>query len=430
MHLDEMTDNSSARPPLNRGKDTPETHRGPSRRQVSHRRGHFKSRLGCHSCKRRRVKCDEVHPVCSGCRRLDLRCEYPSTVAGISHATRALSMASSPAIQAPLASLTLQDLRFYHQFLTVARPTIPLKSEDLWMQCAAMSHEYDFLAHAVLGLGAAHITQSTPGLDYTTEALQHRVTTMQRVNERLSLPSLSPQEADALLAAVLCLVSQSSLLPDLDGMADYLTMSRGGSLIANSLIKEIATSLFRAHQEEHFEILSSMVQEQPKNQSMITGFRASGLALRPLAANENERNYADALIRCIDAVEISGIEGKFLRKLCARYETNLLPAWKRFLDVFMMAISFSHEDFSAFVSPDNHVARLLMIHTFLVEYVLGQVCIAPTEAPSTPGRKNVIIAWTRQVAAALPTEMKSYVDWPLEFANLLETLDSRYLWSP
>ncbi|KAK7222143.1 hypothetical protein V2G26_010146 [Clonostachys chloroleuca] len=413
MHLDETTDNSSARPPLNRGKDAPETHRGPSRRQVSHRRGHFKSRLGCHSCKRRRVKCDEVHPVCSGCRRLDLRCEYPSTVAGISHATRVLSMASSPAIQTPLASLTLQDLRFYHQFLTVARPTIPLKSEYLWMQCAAMSHEYDFLAHAVLGLGAAHITQSTPGLDYTTEALQHRVTTMQRVNERLSLSSLSPQEADALLAAVLCLVSQSSLLPDLDSMADYLTMSRGGSLIANSVIKEIATSLFRAHQEEHFEILSSMVQEQPKNQSIITGFRASGLALRPLAANENERNYADALIRCIDAVEISGIE-----------------AWKHFLDVFMMAISFSHEDFSAFVSPDNHVARLLMIHTFLVEYVLGQVCIAPTEAPSTPGRKNVIIAWTRQVAAALPTEMKSYMDWPLEFANLLETLDSRYLWSP
>jgi hypothetical protein len=141
MHLDETTGNSSARPPLNRGEDAPETHRGPSRRQVSHRRGHFKSRLGCHSCKRRRVKCDEVHPVCSGCRRLDLRCEYPSTVAGISHATRALSMASSSAIQAPLASLTLQDLRFYHQFLTVARPTIPLKSEDLWMQCAAMSHE-------------------------------------------------------------------------------------------------------------------------------------------------------------------------------------------------------------------------------------------------------------------------------------------------
>ncbi|CAH0058495.1 unnamed protein product [Clonostachys solani] len=420
MHLDETTDNSGARPSLDTGEDVPATHRGPSKRQVSHRRGHFKSRLGCHSCKRRRVKCDEVHPVCNGCRRLDLRCEYPSTVAGISCATRALSMASSPAIQAPLASLTLQDLRFYHQFLTVARPTIPLKSEGLWMQCAAMSHEYDFLAHAVLGLGAAHITQSTPGLDYTTEALQHRVTTMQLVNERLSLPSHSSQEADALLAAVLCLVSQSSLLPGLDSMADYLTMSRGGSLIANSVIKEITTSLFSAHQEEHYEILSLMVQEQPRDQSIIDGFRASALALPPLAANENERNYADALIRCIDAVEISGIEGELFRKL----------PWKRFLDVFMMAISFSHEDFSAFVSPDNHAARLLIIHTFLVEYVLGQVCIAPTEAPSTPGRKNVIIAWTRQVAATLPTDLKHYAEWPLEFADLLETLDSRYLWSP
>ncbi|VUC26139.1 unnamed protein product [Clonostachys rosea] len=413
MHLDETNDNSGSRPPSDNGEEALETQRGPSKRQISRRRGHFKSRLGCHTCKRRRVKCDEIHPVCGGCRRLDLRCEYPSTAAGISCATRALSMASSAAIQAPLASLTLQDLRFYHQFLTVAHPTIPLKSEALWMECAAMSHEYDFLAHAVLGLGAAHITQSAPGLDYTTEALQHRVTAMQRVNERLSLPSHSPREEDALLAAVLCLVSQSSLLPGLENMAEHLTMSRGASLIAHSLIKEISTSLFRAHQDEHFEILSSMVQEQPKDQNTIDGFRASALALQPLATNDNERNYADGLISCIDAVEISAIE-----------------AWKRFLDVFMMALSFSHEDFSAFVSPVNHVARLLIIHAFLVEYVLGQVCIAPTEAPSTPSRKNVIIAWTRQVAAALPAEMKNYADWPLDFASQLETLDSRYLWSP
>lgn len=35
-----------------------------------------RSRSGCATCKKRRVKCDEVHPLCSNCTRLSLTCEY------------------------------------------------------------------------------------------------------------------------------------------------------------------------------------------------------------------------------------------------------------------------------------------------------------------------------------------------------------------
>ncbi|KAK7216050.1 hypothetical protein V2G26_004053 [Clonostachys chloroleuca] len=41
------------------------------------RRGHTKSRRGCLTCKRRRVKCPEDQPECSSCVRLGLICEYP-----------------------------------------------------------------------------------------------------------------------------------------------------------------------------------------------------------------------------------------------------------------------------------------------------------------------------------------------------------------
>ncbi|PMD43906.1 hypothetical protein L207DRAFT_525283 [Hyaloscypha variabilis F] len=41
------------------------------------RRPHRKSRTGCLHCKRRKTKCDEVHPQCSNCLKYDLECEYP-----------------------------------------------------------------------------------------------------------------------------------------------------------------------------------------------------------------------------------------------------------------------------------------------------------------------------------------------------------------
>lgn len=112
------------------------------------RRAHAKSRLGCFTCKRRRVKCNEGRPVCGGCHRLGLQCGYPSQPAPESVGALITSSASTSEYtsstggpQAAIPMLTLQDLRFYHQFLTVAFPALPLKADWIWPQCAAMSHQ-------------------------------------------------------------------------------------------------------------------------------------------------------------------------------------------------------------------------------------------------------------------------------------------------
>ncbi|KAH7131283.1 C6 zinc finger protein [Dactylonectria macrodidyma] len=41
-----------------------------------HRRGHTKSRAGCKNCKRRKVKCDELKPVCGNCIRFGMVCDF------------------------------------------------------------------------------------------------------------------------------------------------------------------------------------------------------------------------------------------------------------------------------------------------------------------------------------------------------------------
>lgn len=44
---------------------------------TKHRRHHRKSRLGCHQCKRRKIKCDETRPACLNCSRREVHCSYP-----------------------------------------------------------------------------------------------------------------------------------------------------------------------------------------------------------------------------------------------------------------------------------------------------------------------------------------------------------------
>ncbi|KAL6810459.1 hypothetical protein V8C40DRAFT_258467 [Trichoderma camerunense] len=40
------------------------------------RRSHVKSRNGCQTCKRKRVKCDEFWPICRRCVFTGSECEY------------------------------------------------------------------------------------------------------------------------------------------------------------------------------------------------------------------------------------------------------------------------------------------------------------------------------------------------------------------
>ncbi|RFU80053.1 c6 finger domain-containing [Trichoderma arundinaceum] len=56
---------------------------------------HKKTRTGCQRCRARRVKCDEVKPICNNCTRLDLDCGY-----GHSAATKN-SKPNSPASSTP-----------------------------------------------------------------------------------------------------------------------------------------------------------------------------------------------------------------------------------------------------------------------------------------------------------------------------------------
>ncbi|KAL6696945.1 hypothetical protein J3F84DRAFT_312258 [Trichoderma pleuroticola] len=373
------------------------------------RRGHFKSRLGCFNCKRRRVKCNELRPSCSPCCRLGLNCSYPTPASSSSSSSTPSSSSLAP--RAALSGIALQDLRFYHQFLLAAFPTLPLKAKDVWMDAAAMSHQYDFLAHAVLGLGASHLSQHG-NVDYTSQALQHRVTAMKLVNEQLDHPPTKPADQDALLAAVICLVTQSSLMPD--SMIDYITTTRGGNLVASTIITDYEKSIFKYFTPmEHDRSLERLISEQPRNLEAIEGFHASAQRIMPLCQKSTEISYCECMIRCINNLR-----------------TSCLEAWREFVILFIMPTTFNNQDFMEFVDYENHTGHLLLIHMFLLDYVLGNACLSKSDEPEYPGRKFVIINWMKDLARRLPSSYKEYTEWPLEYCKVLAERDARYLLSP
>ncbi|KAM3471158.1 hypothetical protein MY8738_009438 [Beauveria namnaoensis] len=336
-------------------------------RQPLSRRGHFKSRMGCFNCKRRRVKCNELRPQCSPCRRLALDCSYPPTP----------TPAASP-IRSNPSMLSLEDLRFYHQFITTAIPPLPLKAENGWMQCAAMSHE-------------------------------HRLVAIKQVNEQLSNPPSSQQSLDAILAALFCLITQASLIDD--GLADYMTIIRGGHLIVIVIIGDMSKSVFPGFTiEGHNSMAATLTREdQRDDMTDMNDFEMSLRILEPLVQASYEHKYYG---------------------LMSQIPLAMQP-WVVFSNLFQFPATFSNEEFIELVNPENYGSRLLLIHMFLVDYVIAAICLSPDTPIRAPARKHVIIRWARDATSSMPQEYRRYTTWIDSYCDKLEqTTDCRHLFTP
>lgn len=128
------------------------------------------------------------------------------------------------------------------------------------------------------------------------------------VNEQLDKPPQKPIDADALFATVICLLAQSSLMTD--SMVEYLTMTRGGNLVATTMIPDFNLSIFSDFSPEgHVKMLTEIVKEQPKELDLIEGFKTSALSIEPICQTMNEIKYLEAMVRCIDAIKTSSVSG-------------------------------------------------------------------------------------------------------------------------
>ena len=132
-----------------------------------------RSRTGCFTCRKRRVKCDEIKPICKRCITADVICDgypkqkniplrtEPNSITGTSKERFPVSPAPAPAPSFPVIPQAQNGhvtLAFYHHFIT---STIPRLFEgdhsEFWLHHVTGKAWQDGLVlDAILAVGAAH----------------------------------------------------------------------------------------------------------------------------------------------------------------------------------------------------------------------------------------------------------------------------------
>ncbi|KAG5765336.1 hypothetical protein H9Q72_006588 [Fusarium xylarioides] len=271
------------------------------------------------------------------------------------------------------------DLRFFHHFLLHAYPGLPIQGEEVWKEVAKYSHSFDFLAHAMLAVGASHLGLCN-GNDYNSDAISHRVKAIKSLNSALNTPCKNKEEGDARYATLMALTWQSSYMPDVFQFED-------------SAFRMFTTE---GHVQRVNDINSGFDIGLSDHEAIDAGI-ASIKAIAPLSQTTLEISLAAALQSILEMSRTSCIGG--FGAVCRSYQ------------LFGGA---SDSDFLAISNSDNHVSQIIMAHFFAIEYVLASIALVPV-SPSFPFRKTIITAWILRVKRQVPASYGAYIEWPLEF---------------
>lgn len=210
-----------------------------------------RTRTGCLTCRKRKVKCDETKPKCGRCLRLQRECTWSDQLQVIPHRQTADGVAAILTGSSRSQSIQMNSLsgqNFVIEFPNVDRSTVPYIHHFITFVCRFLAYSNDnegnpfqeelipqatsspALLHSMAALAAGHLARSQPHHDMA--ATKHYAMALHELQESLSDPVIA--RADSTLGACLLLCvyeishSRTSLwLDHLQGARD-LILFRGG----------------------------------------------------------------------------------------------------------------------------------------------------------------------------------------------------------
>ncbi|KAH7015901.1 fungal Zn binuclear cluster domain-containing protein [Ilyonectria destructans] len=226
-------------------------------------RPHSKSRKGCLNCKVRRVKCDELKPMCSACARRSDACVYLSRMHRTS-STQGSDQSTVPSSTIPLirtselafdihhqgptifdyGSNHLMQLRLMHHYGTTTVKSFAVAFQlqerlvqSLQVDVPSFAFKHSFLLDTVLLVAMIHMASMEPQSVNMLDVATYRNQAICAV--RAELASISDENIRA--------IRMSSLLLGVTSFAADRVMGYSGIWLTNSLALTIGSRTFMPH---------------------------------------------------------------------------------------------------------------------------------------------------------------------------------------
>jgi hypothetical protein len=283
--------------------------------------------------------------------------------------------------------------------------------------------------HALLGLSASHLSKLSP-TSYTAVAQTHRLKASQGLNQALSAPLKSVQEADAVIAACNALLLQSWYMDD--GLNAFLVLTRSSHLVAEEVRRQNTKALLAKGDLDTFvEVMSTRLNgaKSPAfNPTFISDATSSLNELLPLCTKQYQRDFRQCLLDNFLALSCSSIEGLYLQPPI--YVTGLkCVAYQAHANVCKFIVSIASDDFVELCDPSNIVCQILNAHLVALHLVMRPISCQERKKYTVTMYRIRMSNWIDSILQDLDPTFKEYLAWPVDISNMhrLQKLDSYIL---
>jgi Fungal specific transcription factor domain len=256
--------------------------------------------------------------------------------------------------------------------------------------------------HALLALGASHLTRVSSQSDYSTTAIVHRGQAIKGLNEALAKGTREYGESDAMLAACYALTFQASCMGD--GMTDFLTMVRGCALVTEQIHKDQSHTAFNLEKDTHLRVMEPRFDHLPTlDPSLVLPATISLEALRPLLRRSMDQHFHNALLLVVLGLRESS-----------------KAAYLNFIRVYDTFFDMKHDQFNVFVDVNNITSQLLMAHMICIQMLMVPLILHEWPQRGSSSEAQVLLGmveWGERIFERTPSNMGMYLEWPKEILN-------------
>ncbi|PVH93443.1 hypothetical protein DM02DRAFT_696062 [Periconia macrospinosa] len=239
---------------------------GSAEQRAVKRKSHRKSRNGCYQCKQRHTKCNETHPRCGNCVRLDIDCTWPARERySTTYPTPPESHGTALVENHPLpnsdqstdtfgSEMSMADLRLLHHWTakTCDDMSPELKRCNAWrIKHVEVALDHPFLLRGLLAVAAVHKVLTDAHADKTSllvQANDHISKALATYRQNLEQPRAETAVAMFILSTVLVIYHLATVrleaAPEdpVNAMAHCFRLIQGVLVVVNPNLDQLTSN--------------------------------------------------------------------------------------------------------------------------------------------------------------------------------------------
>jgi hypothetical protein len=138
------------------------------------------------------------------------------------------------------------------------------------------------------------------------------------------------------------------------------------------------------------------------------------------SVNREDLSLASDSLAAISSLPMSSCELTYfdtLSRVISNAYTNPVETYTTFVTLYNIPSRWSHDEFQAFIDPDNAVAQILLAHFIAIQAILTPILYLERVGFQGVDAPTCVLGWIEGIYANVPVGWKVFVEWPRQVSR-------------